>query len=494
MTERVRVRFAPSPTGDPHLGSMRTAIFGWLFARGNGGSFIFRIEDTDRSRTVEEATEKIIASLHWLGLDWDEGPEVGGDYGPYFQSQRLDHYNKAVEELLTRDAAYQCYCTPERLADLRKEQTARKEATKYDRRCRNLSEAERKASGDTCVVRFAMPMDGETVVQDMIRGEVRFDNELIDDFIILKSDGYPTYHLAATVDDHVMEISHVMRGEEWLPSAPGHMQIYDALDWRRPRFAHLPVILAPDRSKLSKRHGATSALEYREQGYLPDAMVNFLALLGWSLDDKTEIIPRAELVRHFSIERISKSGAVFDMDKLNWLNGEYLRNMPADELADALLDYWGNYPAQGIPASPDRDYLLRIVPVIQDRLKTLADAAPLVPFFFTQDAAYETDELVQKKMDAAGTRVAMEATLSSLDAVDSFDTASLEAALRPLAETLDIKVGQLLGSLRVALTGLRVSPPLFESMEILGRERTLGAIRAAISRLAESEGAVNPKS
>ena len=489
MTERIRVRFAPSPTGDPHLGGMRTAIFGWLFARGNGGSFIFRVEDTDRSRTVEAATEKIIASLRWLGLDWDEGPEVGGDYGPYFQSQRLDRYNLAADELIERGAAYRCYCSSERLADLRKEQAARKESTRYDRSCRGLSDAERTAresSGGPRVVRFAMPSDGETVVQDLIRGQVRFDNGLIDDFIILKSDGYPTYHLAATVDDHAMEISHVMRGEEWLPSAPGHVQIYKAMGWSPPLLAHLPVILAPDRSKLSKRHGATSALEYREQGYLPDAMVNFLSLLGWSLDDKTEVIPRAGLIEHFSLERVSKSGAVFDVDKLVWLNGEYIRKMPHAELTDALLDYWRRHPTQGIPSCQDRGYLLRIVPLIQDRLKTLADAAPLIPFFFSEAVDYETDELIQKRMDRAGARAALEAALNSLESLEGFDAASLETTLRPLAESLGIKVGQLLGSLRVALTGLRVSPPLFESMEILGRERTLASIRTAISRLADS--------
>lgn len=487
ITKRVRTRFAPSPTGDPHLGSMRTAIFGWLFARSQEGSFIFRIEDTDRSRTVEGASQKIISALNWLGLDWDEGPEVGGDFEPYFQSQRLDHYNRTVKKLLETNAAYRCYCATERLADIRKRQQENKESTRYDRRCRTMTDAERRSretKGNPCVIRFAMPVNGKTIIHDLIRGEVSFENDLIDDFIIVKSDGFPTYHLAATVDDHVMKISHVMRGEEWLPSAPGHIQIYQAMGWTPPLFAHLPVILAPDRSKLSKRSGAASALEYRDQGYVPDAMINFLALLGWSLDDKTEVISRTDLVKHFSIGRIAKSSAVFNIDKLNWLNGEYLRAMSPAKLTCVLLDYWDQHPAPGIPDSPDAEYLLQIVPVIQDRLKTLADAAPLIPFFFTDVVEYETTELVQKKMDIAGTRTVLEASLETLQTLDRFDAESLETALRTLAAMQNVKVGQLLGSIRVALTGLRVSPPLFESMEILGRNRTLTAIKSAVDRLA----------
>ncbi|MCL0099270.1 glutamate--tRNA ligase [Dehalococcoidia bacterium] len=489
MTKRVRTRFAPSPTGDPHLGSMRTAIFGWLFARSNGGSFIFRIEDTDRSRTVEEASQKIITALNWLGLDWDEGPTVGGDYEPYYQSQRLDHYDKAIKALLETNAAYRCYCTADRLDGLRERQQDRKESTHYDRRCRVMTDAERnlqEARGTPNVVRFAMPFSGKTTIHDLIRGEVSFENNLIDDFIILKSDGFPTYHLAATVDDHVMEISHVMRGEEWLPSAPGHIQIYKAMGWTPPLFAHLPVILAPDRSKLSKRSGAASALDYQDQGYVPDAMVNFLALLGWSLDDKTEIISRTDLIKHFSIERIAKSSAVFNIDKLNWLNGEYLRSMSAANLTDLLLDYWDKHPTPGIPDSPDKGYLLQIVPIIRDRLKTLADAAPLIPFFFTDVVEYETIELVQKKMDMGGTRTLLTASLESLQALDIFDAVSLDKALRSLASTHNVTVGQLLGSLRVALTGLRVSPPLFETMEILGRNRTLTSIKSAVELLSSS--------
>ena len=486
MADRVRVRFAPSPTGDPHVGSLRTAIFNWLFARRAGGTFILRIEDTDQSRKVEGATERIMDALRWLGVDLDEGPEVGGDYGPYIQSQRLDHYHRAAHDLLARGAAYRCYCSPERLAEMRKRQADRKESTQYDRLCRGLGDserAEREASGEPSVVRFAMPTDGVTAVTDLLRGVVEFENRLIDDFVIIKSDGFPTYHLANVVDDHAMEITHVLRAEEWLPSTPRHLPMYDALGWQPPKLAHLPVILAPDRSKLSKRHGATSITEYRQKGYLPHAMVNFLALTGWSLNDKTEVLSVQELVESFSLAGVARSGALFDLDKLSWMNGEYIRRSSHRELADALLDFWRRYPPQEIPHLPDRDLLVRIVPIIQERLKTLADAAPLIPFFFTPAAEYRAEELIQKKMDHAGTKTALVHALRRLEATEAFDAATLEVLLRPLADELGIKVGQLLGSLRVALTGLRVSPPLFETIELLGRERTVTAVKAAIDRL-----------
>ena len=366
MPDTVRVRFPPSPTGEPHVGNIRTAIFNWLFARGLGGSFIIRIEDTDQSRKVEGAIEAILETLRWLGVDWDEGPDVGGDYGPYVQSERLDLYRRAADDLLAAGRAYECYCEPERLAELRREQGKRKERVGYDGRCRDPEARERAAAeGGAPVVRFVMPSEGSTSIRDLIRGDVTFENALIDDFVILKSDGFPTYHLASVVDDTAMRISHVLRAEEWLPSAPRHVLLYRALGFELPEFAHLPIILAPDRSKLSKRHGATSALEYREMGYVPQAMVNFLTLLGWSLDDRTEIFTKAELFRNFSLERVSRSGAVFSADKLAWLNGHYIRESSAEVLADALLEYWERYPPAGIPERPARDYLLRIVPLVR---------------------------------------------------------------------------------------------------------------------------------
>ena len=485
MTDRIRVRYAPSPTGEPHVGNIRTAIFNWLFARGSGGTFIIRIEDTDQERKVEGATEELLDALRWLGIDWDEGPDIGGDYGPYTQSQRLDRYHRAVDELLETGSAYRCYCTAERLAEMREEQGRLKRAHGYDRRCRYLSDSERRAQQRTTgvqVVRFAMPPDGVTEVNDLIRGSVSFENRLIDDFVVLKSDGFPTYHLAHVVDDHLMRITHVLRAEEWLPSTPRHVLTYRALGWEPPQFAHLPIILAPDKSKLSKRHGATSILEFRQLGYLPQALVNFLAMLGWSLDDKTEILSIPELINNYSLQRVAKAGAVFDLDKINWMNGHYIRQITHDELANALLDYWRSYPQEEVPELPDRAYLLRIVPLIQERMKTLKDAAPLVSFFFKPSLEYETSDLVQKGMDTEGTRRALEKALQALEGLSSFDARSIEGVLRPLAEGLGLKAGQLFGILRVATTGLRVSPPLFETVEVLGRERCLTAIREAIHR------------
>ena len=492
MTDRVRVRYAPSPTGATHVGNVRTAIFTWLFARRNGGDFIIRVEDTDQNRNVEGSIETLLEALAWLGMDWDEGPDVGGPYGPYYQSQRLRLYHEAADALIANGSAYRCYCSPDRLAELRRGGRQQDVSPGYDGRCRDLSPDERAEleGGDApAVVRFRMPRDGATTLVDMIHGEVSFENRLIDDFIMLRSNGFPTYHLANVVDDHHMNISHVMRGDDWLSSSPRHVRLYEALGWPVPRFAHLPMILAPDRTKLGKRHGASSVLEYREMGYLPQTMVNFLSLLGWSLDDRTDIISKADLISNFSIERISKAGAVFNTEKLNWMNGAYIRMLSVEELADALLDYWRRYPPAEIAELPDRNRVLAMAPLVQERLKELSEAAPRLSFFFRDAPAYDSAELVQKGLDAAGTRRALEAALDALEPLAAFDAATLEPPLRALAKELGVKVGQLFGSLRIATTGLRVAPPLFETMEVLGRERTLRDISAAIESLAEQETA-----
>ena len=486
LGDGVRVRFAPSPTGGPHVGNIRTAIYDWLLARGSGGALVIRVEDTDQTRKVVGAIEELLDALSWLGISWDEGPDIGGPHEPYVQSERLDKYHDAIERLIGKGAAYRCYCTPERLSEMREQQQRKKGQIGYDSLCKTLSEderEEREAAGLVSVVRFAMPSEGVIRLDDIVRGEVVFENGLVDDFVMLKGDGFPTYHLANVVDDHLMDITHVLRAEEWLPSAPRHLQIYRALGWDPPLYAHLPVILAPDRSKLSKRHGATSIMEYREQGYIAPALVNFLTLLGWSLDDKTEIMSAAELTKNFSLDRVSRSGALFDADKLAWMNGHYIREMDDDELADALLEYWARYPVDGIPGSPDRGVVVKIAPLVRERLKTLADAAPLVTFFFAQQVEYETGELVHRKMDEAGTRAALDGALAVLEAIQTFDTESIETALRALAEEQGIKVGLLLGSIRIATTGLKVSPPLFETLDILGRDRCLTAIGAAVARL-----------
>ncbi|MBU1878275.1 MAG: glutamate--tRNA ligase, partial [Chloroflexi bacterium] len=309
MTTDVRVRFAPSPTGSPHVGNIRSALFTWLYARHTGGKFILRVEDTDQKRESATGLQDILDSLSWLGLNWDEGPDVGGPYGPYIQSQRLELYQKYAQQLLDSGHAYRCYCTPERLTALRQEQIKRKDShVGYDRHCRFLSDAERaelEASGAPSVIRLAVPLEGQTSFHDLIHGDIAIDNALVDDQVLLKTDGFPTYHLAVVVDDHHMRISHVTRGEEWLPSAPKHILLYDAFGWTPPVFCHLPRVLGPDHKKLGKRHGATSVLAFRDMGYLPEALLNFLALVGWSYDDQTEIFSREELIRVFSLDKIS---------------------------------------------------------------------------------------------------------------------------------------------------------------------------------------------
>jgi len=442
MTKPVRVRFAPSPTGFPHVGNIRTALFNWLFARHTGGNFIVRIEDTDVARKVKGALEAILDGLRWLGLDWDEGPEVEGKYGPYFQSQRLELYREAAQRLVKQGDAYYCYCSPERLAEMRAEQQKRKQQLGYDRHCRDLTEAERKqkeAGGITPVVRFKTPLEGQTSFSDIIWGEVVVENSTLDDFVMLKSDGYPTYHLANVVDDHFMEISHVLRAEEWLSSVPRHKLLYKALGYDMPQLAHLPMILGPDRSKLSKRHGAVSITEYQKQGYLPEVMVNFLALLGWSLDDKTDIIARDELIKHFSLERISKTAAIFNHEKLYWMNGVSLRELSPEELLRKIMPFLeGGLPGE-VKRPVSKEYVSRIVPLIRERINTLAEAATYADFFFLDELEYDVSLLIGNKMTAETTLRALKAAQEKLSLLESFDHDSLEGTLRHLAEELGLK-------------------------------------------------------
>jgi glutamyl-tRNA synthetase len=486
MTKQVRVRYAPSPTGFPHVGNIRTALFNWLFARHHGGSFIVRIEDTDVTRKVKGAVKAILDGLRWLGLDWDEGPEVGGKYGPYVQSERLDIYREAAERLISQGDAYYCYCSPQRLEEMRAEQVRRKQPPGYDRRCRDLTQKERaqkEAEGITPVVRFKTPLGGQTKFHDLIRGEVVFDNTTIDDFVLLKSDSYPTYHLANVVDDHLMEISHVLRAEEWLSSTPRHLLLYRALGFAPPQFAHLPMLLGTDRSKLSKRHGAVSITEYREQGYLPEAMVNFLALLGWSLDDRTEILSRQQLIDNFSLERISRTAAIFNRDKLNWMNGVYIRNLTADEFFEAVQPYLMMDIAVGEALISSEKYVRDILPLVQERARTLAEVTELTQFFFIDELDYESSLLTGEKMSHESAVEALKVVQQRLSQLTAFDAESLEGVLRPLAVELGLKTGQLFGMLRVAVTGRTAAPPLFQTMAVLGKERCLRRIEAALARL-----------
>ena len=483
----VRVRYAPSPTGDPHVGNIRTAIFTWLYAKNKSGKFVVRIEDTDQSRTIPGAIENILDSLNWLSMDWDEGPPADKPFGPYLQSKRLaKYYIPFAQQLVENGHAYKCYCSQERLSEVREKRRAQKLDTSYDRSCRYLTLEQQKDFEGTqipSVIRFAMPLEGEWKLSDIIRGDVKFQNKVIDDFIIIKSDGYPTYHLANVIDDHCMEISHVIRAEEWLSSTPKHLAIYKALGWNPPQFAHLPIILAPDKSKLSKRHGTTSVLDYRKQGYLSYAMFVFLSLLGWSLDDKTEVLTIPEIINNFSLERVSKSGAVFDIQKLNWLNGYFMRTISEKSLAETILDYWNKYPEIGISPIPSISQIIPIVPLIKERIKTLYEVKPLVNFFFSDDIQYTDEDLIQKGTDRETTKSALEKVIVNLSNIQEFDELSIETSLRLAAEEMELKPRQLLGAVRVALSGLEVSPPLFKSIEIIGKKRSFQRIDNAISKL-----------
>jgi glutamyl-tRNA synthetase len=486
MTSPVRVRFAPSPTGRPHVGNIRTAMFDWLFARHSGGKFVLRIEDTDVVRKVPGAIDYIIDSLKWLGLDWDEGPDVGGPYAPYYQSQRLQLYRDTAARLVEQGNAYYCYCSPERLEAMRQDQEARKQPPGYDRTCRDLTPAERatrEAAGIKPVIRFKVPLEGQTSFHDLIYGDVTFENSRLDDFVMLKSDGYPTYHLANVVDDHAMDITHVIRDEGWISSTPRHLLMYQALGFVPPRFIHHPVIVGRDRAKLSKRHGAVALLDYRDMGYLPETMFNFLTLIGWSLDDKTEIMTRQQMVDSFSVERMGKTGAFFNIEKLDWMNGVYVRGLTIDDFTSRALPFLEKALPQSVKRPLDVAYVRRIMPLVQERTKKLTDVPDLTRFFFIEDLNYDIRTVIAKNMTREKTIEALDVSSRKLKEMSSFDEASLEALLRPLAEQLGLKAGQLFSVIRTAVTGETATPPLFQTMLVLGRERCLKRIDEASEKL-----------
>ncbi|MCK5124367.1 MAG: glutamate--tRNA ligase, partial [Dehalococcoidia bacterium] len=456
----------------------RTALFNWLFARHHGGKFILRIEDTDVARRVEGAVEVILDSLRWLGLNWDEEP--------YFQSQRLPIYREITQRLLEEGYAYLCYCSPERLETMRREQAKRKQPPKYDRHCRDLTQHERtrlEATGITPVIRFKTPLEGETTFYDLIHGPVTFKHATLDDFILLKSDGYPTYHLANVVDDHLMAISHVLRADEWLSSTPRHVLLYQALNWQPPQLAHLPMILGPDRAKLSKRHGATTITEYQKQGYLPDAMVNFLVLLGWSLDDRTELLSREDLIKHFSLERVGKTAAIFNKDKLEWMNGVYLRALSPGEFVQQAMPFLDRNLPESVERPLNLDYVSHVLFLVQERAKTLAEVPPLTSFFFLDELQYDIGLLLSKEVDAKSATKAITTTLQVLEEITAWDATTLEDILRPLAAELGLGTGKFFGLLRVAVTGRVAAPPLFQTMAVLGEEKCLKRLNMAKQQL-----------
>jgi glutamyl-tRNA synthetase len=491
VERKPRLRFAPSPTGYAHIGGYRTALFSWLYARHTGGTFILRIEDTDIARTIEGAVDYLIDGLNWLGMDIDEGPVVGGPFGPYYQTQRRALYQQYAHQLIASGHAYRCFCTPTRLAQMRAEQIANKLPPRYDRRCRNLSEADRAANdaaGLTWVVRFAMPLSGDTVVHDELHGDITFKNADIDDTVILKSDGLPTYHLAHIVDDHLMGITHLLRAEEWISSAPRHIQIWQALGWQPPLLYHVPDVLGKDKKKLSKRHAAPSWKELQHRGFLPEAVFNFLALLGWSYDDKTEFFTREELIRVFSLDRVGISAGILDMVKLESMNGVYIRQLTIEEFTRLTIPYMERPEEEGglpdnILRPLDFKYTSRVLALEQERLRTLGEAAHAVSFFYSDDLLYDTALLIQKGMDVERTKSALSSAQNLLSGIELWEHSVLETPMRAMAVELGLKTGQLFGSIRVAISGRTATPPLFQMMEVLGRERTMQRIEQALARL-----------
>lgn len=501
MSESIRparVRFAPSPTGYLHLGGLRTALFNWLYARHTGGSFILRIEDTDQKRYNPESLDDLKRSLLWLGLQWDEGPDVGGPHAPYIQSERQPIYKTYAEQLIAAGKAYRCYCTAEELDAMREQQRAQGKPQGYDRRHRFITDQERaalEASGRPSVVRLAAPLDGTTVVNDLIRGAIEVENSSILDPVILKSDGLPTYHLAVVIDDHLMEITHVIRGEEWISSAPLHKLIYDAFGWEMPVLVHLPIILDPSgKGKMSKRKTVVAGKEYLalvhefiDAGYLPEAMFNFLTNVGWNYDPSQEVFTREDAIRRFDISEVNPAAGALPYPKLEWLNGIYIRALSPADLQERVAPFLAKQlglDADELRRSPR---LAQLIPLLQERIKTLADAAAIVDWAFKDADAITYDDpalFVGKGLDPAQTLAVLRAGRALLAEATPFNAATLEPVFRAASESAGMKVGSYLTPFRVAITGRNVAPPLFESMEVLGQAETLRRIDNALAAFA----------
>jgi glutamyl-tRNA synthetase len=475
-TRPVRVRVAPSPTGDPHVGTAYAALFDLAFARSAGGQFVLRIEDTDRSRYAEGSEEQIFRALRWLGLDWDEGPDIGGPYGPYRQSERLDSYRRAADRLLAAGHAYHCWCSPERLAHMRQQQQRAGQPPGYDRLCYGKTERERAAlPGFTSppVVRMLIPDDPPLCFTDLIRGEIRAPRP--DDQVILKADGFPTYHLAVVADDHAMAISHVIRGEEWISSTPKHLLLYDWLGWPRPAFAHMPLLRNPDRSKISKRKNPAARLTwFAEQGYLPQALVNFLALMGYSMPDGREIFSFSEMVAEFDLSRVNTVGPVFDLDKLDWLNGVYLRALSDEEFLAAARPF--------LPAGADDASLRWVLGDLKERVRRLAELPGQLDWLAEEIPEVPAAELTSQ-LDRASAAAVLTAAAGALDAVDPFEPEPVEKALDLVCTEHGVSRRRAFMTIRVAVTGKRVSPPLHHTIAALGRARATARLRTAAAAL-----------
>ena len=472
----VRLRFAPSPTGYLHVGGARTALFNWLYARRHSGVFILRIEDTDVERSSNEMVTGILDGMRWLGLDWDEGPGIGGPHAPYFQSQRYDRHRAAAASLVAARRAYYCYCSAERLQQQREQAEARGEAWRYDRYCLKLSPeriAELEAAQTPRAIRFKVP-PGKTAFDDVVHGRIEFDGNHIEDFVIVRSDGHPVYHLSVVVDDIDMRITHIVRGDDHVSNTPKHVLLFDALGAPVPVFAHVPLILGGDKKRLSKRHGATSVLEYERQGYLPDALVNFLALLGWSPGDDRELMSRRELIDSFTLEGITGSNAVFDVAKLDWMNGQYIARMPLEQLANAvvpLLVRDGLWPS----GAPSDGWLLRLIELLRPRAKRLTDFVEQARPFLLDTVEYE-EQAINTHLKLPHLSAHVQALVRALRDVVPFDEPHVESAVRRTAEQHDIKAAPLIHATRVAVTGRTASPGIFEVLVLLGRERTVARL------------------
>jgi glutamyl-tRNA synthetase len=486
----VRVRFAPSPTGRTHLGSGRTALYDYLIARQTGGQFILRIEDTDQKRYVPGAEEELVHSLHWLGLDWDEGPDVGGPYGPYRQSERREIYLEHAHWLVEHGHAYYCFCSPQRLEKVRQEQIKARQTAHYDGTCRRLDPDEaagRVKAGESFVVRFKTPQEGSITVRDYLRGNITVENRNIDDYVLFKSDGLALYHLAAMVDDHLMKITHVIRGSEWLPSFPLHAHIIRAFGWEMPEFVHLSVFLNPSgKGKMSKRESAQAKVEVHSifvsdldaLGYLPEAVVNWTALMGWSYDDHTEFFTMDDLIQKFSLDKLNPSPAAINYTKLDHFNGLHIRDLEVTDLARRVKPYFEHAGYE-----VDDKKLLKVAPIIQERMITLDEAPAMAGFFFRRDVTPLATDLIGAKLTPAESATAAQKAYDLLASLPEITLESAEPPMRALAEQLGLSAGQLFGILRVAVTGQKVSPPLFESMAIIGKEKVLERLKAAIRLL-----------
>lgn len=490
---KIRVRFAPSPTGFLHVGGARTALYNWLFARHHGGTFVLRIEDTDLARSTDESVQGILDGMRFLGLDWDEGPHVGGDFGPYFQTERLGLYQKYTDQLIEAGRAYECFCTPEELAEQREAQREQKLDMHYDGRCLKLTEEQKeayRAEGRTPVIRFLSEKEGATEFDDLIRGKVRFPNTQVDDFVIVKSDGVPTYNFAVVIDDALMEISHVIRGDDHISNTPKQIQLYKALGFPVPDFAHIPMILGSDKTRLSKRHGATSVTQFDEEGYLADAMVNYLALLGWGYDDSQTLFTRDDLIQKFSLDRVSKNPAVFDFQKLQWMNGVYIRELTLEQFYEKALPHLQRAGLVSAELSSEEETNVKqVLKELQSRVKLVSEVVEMARYFFTDDFAYDekvaTKFLLRPEVRDEASSI-LEYLRTGFAETEVFGEAELEAVFKSAMEKFELKLGKVIQPLRVALTGTNVSPGIYEVLEILGKDTALARIDRALAAIKQA--------